>query len=97
MCLTTLFCGTLQTKGLRSIRDSPKRAEGSKNVIEKAGGKLSGTYYTFGKYDGISIVEASDDAIIMSSLLSVESQGNARTLTLKAFTYDEATKLIEKL
>jgi uncharacterized protein with GYD domain len=84
-------------QGLKNIKDSPKRAEAFKNVIEKAGGKLIGTYYTFGKYDGISIVEASDDAIVMSSLLSVGSQGNARTLTLKAFTYDEATKLIEKL
>lgn len=84
-------------QGLKNIKDSPKRAEAFKNVIEKVGGKLISTYYTFGKYDGISIVEASGDAILMSSLLSVGSQGNARTLTLKAFTYDEATKLIEKL
>jgi uncharacterized protein with GYD domain len=33
----------------------------------------------------------------MSSLLSIESQGNARTVTLKAFTISEAAKIIENL
>jgi len=33
----------------------------------------------------------------MSSLLSVESQGNARSVTLKAFSYEEATKIIQNI
>ena len=65
--------------------------------MESAGGKLHSTFYTFGKYDGVSIVEAADDESIMSTLLSIESEGNARTLTLKAFTYEEGTKIIGNL
>ncbi len=84
-------------QGIKNIKDSPKRAEMFKNMIEKAGGRLIDTYYTFGKYDGVSIVEASDDTIIMSSLLSIESQGNARTVTLKAFTYEDASKIMENI
>jgi uncharacterized protein with GYD domain len=84
-------------QGIKNVKDSPQRAETFKRTIEKAGGKLIGTFYTFGEYDGVSIVEASDDMIVMSSLLSVEKQGNARTVTLKAFTYDEAAKIIGSL
>jgi uncharacterized protein with GYD domain len=87
----------LTDQGIKNIKDSPKRAEMFKNMIEKVGGRLIDTYYTFGQYDGVSIVEASDDRIIMSSLLSIESQGNARTVTLKAFTISEAAKIIENL
>jgi len=57
-------------QGLRAVKDSAKRSETYKNSIEKAEGKLVSTYYTLGQYDGVSIVEASDDATIMSSLLS---------------------------
>jgi uncharacterized protein with GYD domain len=84
-------------QGIKNVKDSPQRAETFKRTIEKAGGKLIGTFYTFGEYDGVSIVEASDDMIVMSSLLAVEKQGNARTVTLKAFTYDEAAKIIGSL
>ncbi|MGZ8890995.1 MAG: GYD domain-containing protein, partial [Nitrososphaeraceae archaeon] len=68
-----------------------------KSKIENAGGKLLETYYTFGKYDGVSVVEAPTDETLMSCLLSVESQGKARSITLKAFSYDEANKIMQNL
>jgi uncharacterized protein with GYD domain len=87
----------LTDQGIKNIKDSPKRVETFKTIIQNAGGKVIETYYTFGQYDGVSIVEASDDTIIMSSLLSIGSQGNASTVTLKAFTMSEAAKIIENL
>ena len=48
-------------QGIRTVKDSPKRSETFKNSIEKAGGKLVGTYFTLGQYDGVSSVEAPDD------------------------------------
>ena len=69
----------------------------SKNSWKAVDGKLHSTFYTFGKYDGVSIVEAADDESIMSTLLSIESEGNVRTVTLKAFTYEEGTKIIGNL
>jgi uncharacterized protein with GYD domain len=84
-------------QGIKTIKESPKRADAFKSKLEHAGGKLIDTYYTFGKYDGVSVVEAPDDETLMSCLLSIESQGNARTVTLKAFSYTEATKIIENI
>ena len=82
---------------MKNVKESPKRADAFKKLLESGGGKLHSTFYTFGKYDGVSIVEAADDESIMSTLLSIESEGNARTVTLKAFTYEEGTKIIHNL
>jgi uncharacterized protein with GYD domain len=85
-------------QGIRAVKDSVKRSETFKNSIEKAGGKLVSTYYTLGQYDGVSIVEASDDATIMSSLLSYESQqGSSTTMTLKAFTAEQTAMILRNL
>src|SRR5687768_3270385 len=81
-------------QGIENVKESPKRADAFKSKLENAGGRLIETYYTFGKYDGVSIVEAPNDEILVSCLLSIGSQGNARTVTLKAFTYEDATKII---
>jgi uncharacterized protein with GYD domain len=87
----------LYRSGNKNVRESPKRVNIFKSKLENIGGKLIETYYTFGKYDGVSIVEAPNDEALMSYLLSIGSQGNARTVTLKAFTYDEASKIMQNL
>jgi uncharacterized protein with GYD domain len=84
-------------QGIKNIKESPKRVNIFKSKLENAGGKLIDTYYTFGKYDGVSIVETPNDETLMSCLLSIGSQGNARTITLKAFTYEDATKIMENI
>jgi uncharacterized protein with GYD domain len=85
-------------QGIRTVKDSQKRTETFKNSIEKAGGKLVNTYFTLGHYDGVSIVEAPDDATIMSSILSyVSKQGSSTTTTLKAFTAEETATILGNL
>ena len=42
-------------EGIKNVKESPKRADAFKSKLENAGGKLIETYYTFGKYDGVSI------------------------------------------
>jgi len=81
-------------QGIKNVKESPKWVNIFKSKRENAGGKLLETYYTFGKYDGVSIVEAHNDEALMSCLLSIGSQGNAHTVTLKAFTYEDASKIM---
>ena len=82
---------------IRNVKDAIKRLENYKASLEDVGGRLISEYYTLGKHDGVSIVEAPNDETIMSVLLSAGKLGNVRTETLKAFPLSEATKIIEKL
>jgi uncharacterized protein with GYD domain len=84
-------------QGIKNVKDSPKRVNIYKSMLENAGGKLIETYYTFGQYDGVSLVEAPNDEALMSCMLSIGSLGNSRTVTLKAFSYDDASKIIENI
>ena len=50
-------------------------------------------YYTSGHYEGVVIAEGSDEAVA-SMLLKTGSMGNVRSETLRAFTLDEAKRMI---
>jgi uncharacterized protein with GYD domain len=84
-------------QGIKNVKDTVKRAKSFETAIEKAGGKSIGLYYTLGKHDIVSIVEAPTDEAIASVLYSTGSLGNVRTETLKAFSMSEAANIIEKL
>jgi uncharacterized protein with GYD domain len=84
-------------QGIRNVKDTINRAEAFKSAIEKAGGKFISEYYTLGKYDIVTIVEAPNDETILPVILATGSLGNVRSETLKAFSMDEAAKIIEKV
>ena len=84
-------------RGIKNVKDSPKRAEAFRSAVEKKGGKVSNLYYTLGKHGIVAIVEAPNDEAIASVLYATGSLGNVRTRTLKAFPMSEAAKIIENL
>ena len=83
-------------QGIRNVKDTKRRAEAEKNEAEKLGCKFT-VYWTFGKYDGIGILEAPNEEAAMEFGLRVGSLGNTRTTTLKAFTEEEIAKVVNKL
>jgi uncharacterized protein with GYD domain len=80
-------------QGIRSFKDSPKRVEAFRQLVEKNGGKVVQFLYLLGKYDGVTIVEAPSDEAFMKIALGVGSLGNVRTTTMKAWTASEAAKV----
>ena len=84
-------------QGIRNVKDTIKRAEVFKSAAEKLGGKVISFWYTLGRYDIVSTVEAPNDEAIASLLLATGSLGNVRSETLRAFPISEAGKIIEKL
>ena len=88
--------GKWTDQGVRNVRESPKRADAAKAMVEKLGGRMQ-LYYTLGEYDFVALSEAANDEIALQVALQIGSQGNARTTTLKAWTVEEATKVIAKV
>ncbi len=83
-------------QGIRNVKDSPKRAEAARQQAQRLGGKLT-VWYTLGEYDIVSLSEFTDDSIAERFLLWLGSLGNVRTTTLKAWTEEEAAKIIGQL
>jgi len=67
------------------------------HIVENAGGRLISEYYTIGKHDIVTIVEAPSDEAMVSVLLATGKLGNARNEILKAFSLSDAAKIIDKL
>jgi uncharacterized protein with GYD domain len=80
----------------KKLQDTIKWADAAKSEAEKIGGKFT-SYWTFGKYDGIGILEAPNDEAAMHFGLKVGSLGNIRTTTLRAFTEEEIASVLDKL
>lgn len=92
-----LFLLSITQQGIEHMKQIPNRVEDFKKLCESKGVTIHGHYFTFGKYDVVLILQADDDEKIMSTILSLEKLGNVRSETLKAFTYEEAKTIIEKL
>src|SRR4026209_1448455 len=83
--------------GIKSVKDTIKRAESSRKYLETKGGQLTAIFYTFGKYDIVVTTEVPSDEIAMSVALATGALGNVRVTTLKAFNLDETRKIVDTL
>jgi len=92
-----VIMGSLTEKGIKSIKDAGKRQKQAEEIIKSVGGKLLCLYYTFGKYDWISIVEGPSLEAAMKALFIFGQGGTNRTRTLVALTSEEANKIIGEL
>jgi uncharacterized protein with GYD domain len=88
------------SEGVKSIKD--RWAQGNPNDRARAAAKalgceLKGAYVTMGRYDGVAIIEAPDDATMAKLALATGMQGTFQTETLRAFTESEFEKIARAL
>ena len=83
-------------QGIRSVKDTVKRAENAKAMARKLGGKLD-IWYTMRKHDIVSLVEMPSDEAYNKFAVWLGSQGNVRTTSLKAWPQEEMSKIIDGL
>jgi uncharacterized protein with GYD domain len=88
-----IVLGNWTEQGIKNVAESPERVKATRKMIEKAGGKMQ-FFTTMGKYDFVLLVEIPKDEDIAAILLCTGSLGNIRTITMKAWTEAEATKLL---
>ena len=81
-------------QGIKAVKDTVNRAQLVKQASEAAGGRVIGVWWLMGQYDGILISEAPDEETATRLLISSGMQGNVRTITMRAFSEDEMTKIV---
>ena len=91
-----VILGNWTEQGIRNVKDAPKRGEDARKWVEQHGGKLW-TWYTFGAYDFMSVLEAPNDETAFEFALNIGKMGNARTTTMKAWQSQDAAKVIGKV
>ena len=84
-------------QGIRSAKDSPKRADAFKEMAKTFGVTVKEILWTQGRYDVVTIMEAPDETSAMTLSLSLGALGNVRTETLRAFSAAEMTKIVGKM
>jgi uncharacterized protein with GYD domain len=81
-------------QGLKSIKDTVRRAKETQAENEKRGFKVIGTYWTQGEYDIVSIVEAPSEDAMLAGLFNIAQAGNVHSQTLRAHTEAEMEKAL---
>jgi uncharacterized protein with GYD domain len=84
-------------QGVRNVRDTVHRRGQADEVAHKHGAKIEEVYWTVGPYDLVTIVEAPDDESVTAMLLELDSAGNLRTTTLRAYDSDEMSGIVQRL
>ena len=83
-------------QGIRGIKDSPKRAQGFRDLAKKHGVTVRELLWTTGQYDLVTIAEGTDEALT-ALLLSVGKLGNVRTQTLRAIDAETFQQILAKV
>ncbi len=94
---TYIVLSNFTDQGVRSVKETTKRADAVKEMASKFGVTVKDLYWTLGSYDVVAIFEAPDEASITAFGLAIAAGGNIRTQTLRAFSKEEMGGILRKL
>ena len=83
--------------GAKGVREIANRQEASRETAKKLGIVRKNVYMTFGPYDFVQVIEAPNDEAVAKYVLTVNSKGNVRTTTMRAFDEPEHVKFLNDL
>ena len=84
-------------QGIRHIKQTTDRAKQLVNAAANLGITIKDIYWTMGAYDAVFTADGPDDDTMTALAVSMESIGNIRTQTMRAFSADEMKRILEKL
>jgi uncharacterized protein with GYD domain len=94
---TYIVLSSFTDQGIRSVKDSTKRADAVRDLAKKFGVTAKDFFWTLGSYDVVAIFDAPDDASMTALGLALGAAGNVRTQTMRAFSREEMNGVLAKL
>jgi uncharacterized protein with GYD domain len=94
---TYIVLTSFTDQGVRTVKDTAKRADGVKDLAKKFGVTVKEFFWTLGSYDVVAIFEAPDDASMTALGMAIGAGGNVRTQTLRAFSREEINGVLAKV
>jgi uncharacterized protein with GYD domain len=84
-------------QGIRSVKDTTKRAAAFAEAAERAGARVTSTLWTMGPYDLVVHAEAPNDETVGALAIGVAKLGNVSVQTLRGFTASEVDGILKKV
>jgi uncharacterized protein with GYD domain len=94
---TYVVLATFTDQGLKTAKESPKRAEAFKQMAKTFGVTVKEIFWTQGRYDIVALTDAPDELTATALNLSLGALGNIRTESLRAFSADEMATIVAKM
>jgi len=95
--ITHILLVQFTPQGVRTIRDSPKRAAALAKAAKGLGVTVEATYWTSGGYDGVLLLRAPDDETASALALTLARAGNVQTQTLRAFDRERMKSILARV
>jgi uncharacterized protein with GYD domain len=95
--VTYVVLAKFTDQGAKTAKDSPKRAEAFKQMAKTFGVTVKDIFWTQGRYDIVTVVEAPDELSATALNLSLSALGNIRTESLRAFSSAEMMNIVAKI
>ena len=83
-------------QGVRNLKQSPARASAFRRAAEKAGVKVEALFWTAGAYDGIMILNGTNEAKVLNVVAKLAALGNVSTQSMRAFDAKEFAAIAGK-
>jgi uncharacterized protein with GYD domain len=83
-------------QGRKSVKETVKRAAEVRRRNEERGFKVLGHYWTTGRYDLVTVVDAPSEEAMAAGLMGIAEAGNVSSETLRAFTDAEMEQIFAK-
>lgn len=84
-------------QGIRSVKDTIKRATAATAEAEKMGAKVTDAFWTMGAYDVVLLLDAPNDETVSAFSLKLGSLGNVKSQTMRAFRREEMESILAKI
>ena len=84
-------------KGIETVRESPSRLAGAKEMLRGLGVELKQFFLLMGEYDVMYIMEAENEEAVTRASLALGSTGKIKAQTFRAFSEEEYRELIASL
>ncbi len=84
-------------EGVKDVKNAVKRVEANIQMVQQAGGRVLGTYWTHGPYDFIAISEWPDEMMVSAAALTIAEKGKTHGMTLRAFSAEEMQHIIDTM
>jgi uncharacterized protein with GYD domain len=81
----------------KMVREPQNREQVVRPMIEKAGGRVVGMWFSFGEYDSVTITEMPDNVSIAAIALAVGGSGAVKAIkTTPLFSMEESVQAMRK-